>query len=188
MRILITTTLETLRISPIVWGAQQQFTRPGIITPCRVLGASVDRPLSVTSADTPLETMGKRKRADALLGGTGMRAIEEECAFFCPACNQRVVKWPVYSRHLQRCCPDLLQGKDMLRNADMAHTAKGLAEGFRQAIAAAASEEEGLRQQCVRLPLMCQANCPSQGLACGMQDKYDRIGISSLLLEHARDR
>ena len=86
-----------------------------------------------------------------MLTGTVMHASEQEDAFFCPACHQRVVKWPVFSRHLQRCCPDLLQGKDMLRKADMAHRAEGLAETVRQAIAAAASEEEGLRQQCVRL-------------------------------------
>ena len=169
MRVLITTSLQALRSSPIIWRAQQQFTRPGFITPCRVLSL-VDGLSSLTSADTPLETMGKRKRADALLSGRDMKASEKVDAFFCPACNQRVVKWPVYSRHLQRCCPDLLQGKDMLRDGDMAHRAEGLPEGVRQAISAAASEEEGLRQQCVRLPLVCHFYCRSRGSACTMQN------------------
>ena len=152
MRALISPIAEALRSSPTFWH-WQHCTRPGFITPCRVVCAVVDRSLyKSSSANSPDHNMGKRKRADTLLGGTMTQASEQDEAFFCPACNQRVVKWPVYSRHLQRCCPDLLQGKGVLRNADMAHRAEGRAEGVWQAIAAAASEEEGLRQQCVRLP------------------------------------
>ena len=62
--------------------------------------------------------MGKRKRKDAMTGCQPAAQDDlQRKAFFCPACNQKVLNWPVFSRHLQRCCPDLLRGKAELRDA-----------------------------------------------------------------------
>lgn len=95
--------------------------------------------------------MGKKRKIDA---------ARQQDGFFCPACNQMALKWPVYSRHLQRCCPDLLGGKEQLRN-ECLEQADVEAETIKEALKQALSEEELLRKQCVSTHLWLHAE-PSQ--------------------------
>ena len=91
--------------------------------------------------------MGKKRKLDA---------GKQQDGFFCPACNQMALKWPVFSRHLQRCCPDLLGGKDKLCDESL-EQAQIEAENIRETLKRAVAEEEVLRRQCVRtcLPSSC---------------------------------
>lgn len=83
--------------------------------------------------------MGKKRKLDA---------VKQQDGFFCPACNQMALKWPVFSRHLQRCCPDLLSGKDQLCDEGL-EQAQIEAENIRETLKQAVAEEEILRRQCV---------------------------------------
>ncbi|BDA45557.1 Ribosomal large subunit pseudouridine synthase D [Coccomyxa sp. Obi] len=85
--------------------------------------------------------MGKKRKLDA---------VKQQDGFFCPACNQMALKWPVFSRHLQRCCPDLLSGKDQLCDEGL-EQAQIAAEDIREALKQAVAEEEVLRRQCIQL-------------------------------------
>ena len=120
--------------------------------------------------------MGKRKWADSMALNSDAAAEAPTTAFSCPACTQMVLKWPVFSKHLQRCCPDLLQGKDMLRDKDAGHCAAELPEAVAEALQAAAAEEEGLREQLVRY------HAPSLHRASYMQSPQT---VSSVLIYEA---
>lgn len=96
--------------------------------------------------------MGKRKWEDSMAQSSHAAAGEPAAAFSCPACTQKVLKWLVFSKHLQRCCPDLLEGKNLLRDKEAGHSAAELPEDVAEALGAAAAEEELLREQLVRFP------------------------------------
>ncbi len=86
-------------------------------------------------------------------------AVKQQDGYFCPACNQMALKWPVFSRHLQRCCPDLLSGKDQLSDEGL-EQAQIEAENIRETLKQAVAEEEVLRRQCVCtcLPSLCSSS------------------------------
>lgn len=122
-----------------------------------VLG-SLTRPKSTTKATYRQAAhlqldMGKKRKLDA---------EEQRNGFFCPACNQMALKWPVFSRHLQRCCPDLLIGKSQLCDESLQPavvTGHDVTEALKQAIA----EEEEFRRQCVSTQnSLCRANLPER--------------------------
>lgn len=94
--------------------------------------------------------MGKKRKLDA---------VKHPDGFFCPACNQMALKWPVFSRHLQRCCPDLLSGKELLCDFDLQQVQvedQNISEALKDALA----EEEVLRKECVSTHLYFMHACP----------------------------
>lgn len=105
--------------------------------------------------------MGKRKRPQGMTQQAGTAAGEPRAAFHCPACNQQVLNWPVFAKHLQRCCPDLMQGRDLLLDGAAGHCAAELPEAVAQALQAAAAQEEELRAQLVCYPRTHQKDLSS---------------------------
>ena len=86
--------------------------------------------------------MGKKRKF------ANIERVNEADAYYCPACTQKSLKWLVFSRHLQRCCPDLLSGKDVLTNEGLEGPMQ-LGSDVKQALQLAAEEEDVLRQQLV---------------------------------------
>ena len=86
--------------------------------------------------------MGKKRNF------ANIERVNEADAYYCPACTQKSLKWLVFSRHLQRCCPDLLSGKDVLTNEGLEGPMQ-LGSDVKQALQLAAEEEDVLRQQLV---------------------------------------
>ena len=93
--------------------------------------------------------MGKRRRVQSMTQEACTAADEPRAAFFCPACNQQVLNWPVFAKHLQRCCPDLMRGRNLLLDGTAGYSAAELPEAVTQALQAAVAQEEELRQQLV---------------------------------------
>lgn len=112
-----------------------------------VKASQTSQPSYKKSATTSIN-MGKKRKLDA---------VKEQDGFYCPACNQMALKWPVFSRHLQRCCPDLLGGKDQLCDESL-EQAQSTGESIRESLKHALAEEEVLRRQCV---CTCLPSLPS---------------------------
>jgi hypothetical protein len=74
---------------------------------------------------------------------------EEKEGFFCPACGQKCLRWPVFSKHLQRCCPDLLADKELLCDEKADQQPSNVTSNVTEALRQAGVEEQALRQQCV---------------------------------------
>lgn len=87
--------------------------------------------------------MGKKRKF------ASVERVAEADAYFCPACTQKSLKWPVFSRHLKRCCPDLLFGKAILTNEAL-ETPLQHASDIQKALQSVKEEEEALRSQLVR--------------------------------------
>lgn len=87
--------------------------------------------------------MGKKRKF------ASVESVAEADAFYCPACTQKSLKWPVFSRHLQRCCPDLLSGKAILTNESLEQPLQHGSD-IKKALQSVVEEEEARRQQLVR--------------------------------------
>ena len=87
--------------------------------------------------------MGKKRKF------ASVERVAEADAFYCPACTQKSLKWPVFSRHLQRCCPDLMSGKAILTNESLEQPLQHGSD-IKKALQAVVEEEEARRQQLVR--------------------------------------
>jgi len=87
--------------------------------------------------------MGKKRKF------ASVERVAEADAFYCPACTQKSLKWPVFSRHLQRCCPDLLSGKAILTNESLEQPLQHGSD-IKKALQSVVEEEEARRQQLVR--------------------------------------
>ena len=87
-------------------------------------------------------TMGKKRKF------ANIERVSDADAYYCPACTQKSLKWLVFSRHLQRCCPDLLSGKDVLTDEGLEGPMQ-LGSDVKKALQLAAEEEDALRQQLV---------------------------------------
>ncbi len=87
--------------------------------------------------------MGKKRKFASI------ERVAEADAFYCPACTQKSLRWPVFSKHLQRCCPDLLPGKAILVNESLEEPLQH-ASDIKKALDLVTEEEEALRQQLVR--------------------------------------
>ncbi len=100
--------------------------------------------------------MGKKRKFASI------DRVAEADAFYCPACTQKSLRWPVFSKHLQRCCPDLLSGKAILLNESLEEPLQH-ASDIKQALNSVTEEEEALRQQLVRLhtPYSAGSNHPT---------------------------
>lgn len=85
--------------------------------------------------------MGRKRKLEP--GG------EQKLGFFCPACGQLALKWPVFSRHMQRCCPDLTRGTKLLCDDKADHQASEQPTLILEALKLAIEGEEALRQECV---------------------------------------
>ena len=93
--------------------------------------------------------MGKKRKL------ANIERVSEADAYYCPACTQKSLKWLVFSRHLQRCCPDLLSGKDVLTDEGLEGPLQ-LSSDVKKALQLAAKEEDALRQQLVSfIPTKC---------------------------------
>lgn len=107
----------------------------------------VGRPFAASQAQVAYKRcsagMGKKRKFASI------ERVAEADAFFCPACTQKSLKWPVFSKHLQRCCPDLLPGKAILANDSLEQPLQH-ASDIKKALDSAIEEEEALRQQLVR--------------------------------------
>ena len=105
------------------------------------------RPLAASQAQIARRNsstgMGKKRKFASI------ERMAEADAFYCPACTQKCLRWPVFSKHLQRCCPDLLPGKAILVNESLEDPLKH-ASDIKQALKSATEAEEALRQQLVR--------------------------------------
>ena len=88
-------------------------------------------------------SMGKKRKFASI------ERVAEADAFYCPACTQKSLRWPVFSKHLQRCCPDLLPGKAILVNESLEQPLQH-ADDIEKALKMAIEEEEALRQKLVR--------------------------------------
>ena len=98
--------------------------------------------------------MGKKRKF------ASVERLGEADAFYCPACTQKALKWPVFSRHLQRCCPDLLSGKAILATFDLDQPLEHI-DDIKKALQSASEEEEALRQQLVWSCLLVHAYVPA---------------------------
>ena len=98
--------------------------------------------------------MGKKRKF------ASVERVAEADAFYCPACTQKALKWPVFSRHLKRCCPDLLSGKAILASVDLEQPLMRIAD-IKKALQSATEEEEALRQQLVRFCSSIHAHVPA---------------------------
>lgn len=52
------------------------------------------------------------KGSDAPHGAQKVKTIEYRKSYFCPSCGQQCYRLPVLQRHLERCCPDILQKEE----------------------------------------------------------------------------
>ena len=113
----------------------------------RASGHLAGRPFAASQARvadrTRVAGMGKKRKFASI------ERVAEADAFFCPACTQKSLKWPVFSKHLQRCCPDLLPGKAILANDSLEQPLQH-ATDIKEALDSITKEEEALRQQLVR--------------------------------------
>ena len=105
------------------------------------------RPFAASQAQVAYKNciagMGKKRKF------ASVERVAEADAFYCPACTQKSLKWPVFSKHLQRCCPDLLPGKAILTNDSLEQPLQH-ANDIKEALDLVIIEEEALRQQLVR--------------------------------------
>ena len=122
--------------------------------------ASHDPPNHRTRCEAFVEggagVMGKKRKF------ANIERVSDADAYYCPACTQKSLKWLVFSRHLQRCCPDLLSGKDVLINEGLERPLQ-LGSDVKKALQLAAEEEDARRQQLVSVmpPPSCSAIlCP----------------------------
>ena len=122
--------------------------------------------------DSWASNMGKKRKF------ANIERVNEADAYYCPACTQKSLKWLVFSRHLQRCCPDLLSGKDVLTIEGLERPLQ-LGSNVKKALQLAVEEEDALRQQLVSyMPIKFLLCHPEPGL----QALHPEVHILAVLL------